>query len=208
MRIESGADLELSTVEFQGDAVWRIEAEPGGRRPRLRFRPPLFTVRTASAWTTLLNVRAGKLQLQGLDLLVQGSNPQSMSRIAAVGLVEGGELVLTDCTVTVSGSASNHAVVAVPPGRTPIDPLRPDASKQAVVRIRNGFLRSIGDGFSVASNHRLDVELDNVLVATDGSLLHAMGRTRTVRRAPSLMLRLDHVSAIVKEGLVHLESCA
>ncbi|MDR3622319.1 MAG: serine/threonine-protein kinase [Paludisphaera borealis] len=206
LRIAAGADLELSPVEFNGGAEWRIEAEAGGHRPRIRFRPPLFAARTASNWTTLLNVQGGKLHLQGLDVLVQDADPEAMSRIAAVGLVAGASLTLTDCTVTLSGPASSLAVVAVLPSRTSNDALPTDSNKPAVVRIHDSFLRSIGDGFTVASDRRLDCELRNVLVATDGSLLHALGCTQATRQTPSLTLKLDRVSAMAKGGLVHLES--
>jgi serine/threonine-protein kinase len=208
LRIAPGADLELSTIELNGGAAaeWRIEAEPGGRRPRLRFRPPLFASQTASAWTTLLDVRSGALSLKGVDLLIQDADPQALSRLAAVGLAAGAELTLTDCTVTLSSAKSNHAVVAVLPGRTPNVASSADSYKPAIVRVHDAFLRSTGDGFTVAADCGLDCALHNVLVAADGSLLHALGRTRPARQDPSLVLKLDRVTAMTKGGLVHLES--
>jgi eukaryotic-like serine/threonine-protein kinase len=207
LRIAAGADLELSAVEFNGAAEWRIEAEPGDHRPRLRFRPPLFSMRGPSAWTPFLNVQGGKLQLHGLDVLVQNSNPQAMSRLAVVGLTAGASLAMIDCTATLSGSASRHAVVAVLPAPSENDAVsQTDSTRPAVVRIQDGFLRSVGDGFTVASDRRLDCELHNVLIGTDGSLIRAMGCTQAVRQTPSITLKLDRVSALAKGGLVHLES--
>jgi serine/threonine-protein kinase len=206
LRIAAGADIELSTVEFQGPGEWRIEAEPGGRRPRLRFHPPLFAARTASSWTTLLHVRGGKLHVQGLDVLVRNTDPEAMSRIAAVGLAEGAGLSLSDCTVTLAGPASSLAVVSVLPSRAPTEGAPAEADGPAVVRIQDSFLRSDGDGFATAPGRRLDCELRNVLAAVEGSLLHAMGQAQAAGPSPSLGLKLDRVSALAKGGLVHLES--
>ena len=62
----------------------------------------------------------------------------------------------------------------------------------------------------VAGGSRLTLTLEDVMVATEGSLLHALGTTRgadaEASRKVSLDVRIDRVCARVKGGLVHLQT--
>jgi len=201
VHVAAGADLELTTLELPAGS-WTIAAEPGERRPRLRFRPSPFGSPSSSSWTCLFQVQGGELKLEGLDVSVQDPDPQSMGKMAAVGLATGASLELVDCSVSLIGQAPTHAAVVVLPARgaAPAGPAR--------VRIRDGFVRTVGDAIVVSSNQRLDARLENVVVAADGGLLHAQGGTAPDRDDPSLTLRLDRVLSRAKGGLVHLESSA
>ncbi|HZW33842.1 MAG TPA: protein kinase, partial [Isosphaeraceae bacterium] len=59
--IAAGADLELPTVLLDGMGRVQLRAEPGPRRPRLRFRAPLVPPGSPADWTVLFQVRAGTL---------------------------------------------------------------------------------------------------------------------------------------------------
>ncbi len=76
--------------------------------------------------------------------------------------------------------------------------------------MRDGFLRSGGDAVTVAGGCRLSLDLRNMMVATEGSLLHAPGTARSPGAAASskaaLDVRLDRVAARLKGGLVHLQT--
>ncbi|MDG3005234.1 serine/threonine-protein kinase [Paludisphaera mucosa] len=205
IHVAAGVDLELATLDFPAGS-WTIAAEPGERRPRLRFHPSPFGS-SSSTWTSLFNVQGGELKLRGLDVMIQDFDHQSMGRLAAVGLSAGSGLELVDCTISLVGQAPSHAVVAVLPVKPTAAPATGTAPpRPAVVRIRDGFLRTAGDAVAVASNQRLDCRLDNVIVAADGSLLRTQGGTAPVRDEPTLTLRLEHVLARAKGGLVHMES--
>jgi serine/threonine-protein kinase len=70
-------------------------------------------------------------------------------------------------------------------------------------------LRSGRDGIAVASSRRLELELANVLFCTEGTLLHAAGGPRqkpTDPPGPAVRARIEHVTARMKGGLVHLDS--
>ena len=45
--------------------------------------------------------------------------------------------------------------------------------KTAFINTRDSYIRTAGDGISVASGRLLDLQLRNTLIAADGSLLHA-----------------------------------
>ena len=203
--IARDADLELSIIDLPGPANWSIEAEPGGRRPRLRFRPSVFSPRSSSAWASLFHAPGGKLRLQGLDILIDDLDPMSMSRLAAVGLAPGAELELVDCTITMASGMSRNTIVAILPPKEEDGVWRSGPGPTTVVRVRDSFLRSAGDAFLATADRRFNCDLRNSLVVTDGSLLHALGGAEPIRDTP-LQLKLDRVLARVKGGLVHLES--
>jgi hypothetical protein len=209
LRIAAGADLELPTVVIAGMGPYQLLAEPGVLRPRIRFRPPQLPPASPTDWTVLLNLRSGSLRLQGLDILVPDQEMLRADRVAAAGLLPGTELTFADCTLTVAGRRSSSSVFVVQPLGEILDARSPEpqAPRGAIVQLRNSFLRSGGDGVAVASGRQLTLELANVLVGTEGSLVHAFGSLRrTSLDAPSIRVRLDQVTARVKGGLIHLDS--
>jgi hypothetical protein len=206
IRLAHDADLELSTFEFRGQVSRRIEAEPGARRPRLRFRPFPQASTGATGWSALFHIRSGSLTLDGIDLVILKGDASATGRQALVGVWPGAELKISGCTLTVAGVPSFSAALAIPspPGRSSLG--SEDDPPPAQIEIRNSFLRSSGDGVLVGSDRRLHLELWNTLVATDSSLLHALGRTRAPADEVCLRMGVHRVLARCKGGVVHLES--
>jgi len=208
LTIASNADIELPLCELAGSGSWQIIAESGPRRPRIRFRPSLFTERSTS-WSVILNLHSGSLHIQGLDLLMPGQDPVSprSGHQAAIGVAAGSELQVTNCTITIAGQSPIAAAVVVQPGAADnAMAARDPAVHHAKIEIRNSFLRSAGDAISVASGRTLALELHNSLVATDGSLLHALGSSQVEHGEPDLNVTIDHTLAHCRDGLVYLES--
>jgi serine/threonine-protein kinase len=209
LTIAGNADLELPLSVLAGSGSWQIVAESGPRRPRLRFRPSLFTDRSTS-WSVLLNLHSGSLHLQGLDLLIPSQDPEALrsgGHQAAIGVAPGSELELANCTITIAGHSPSAAVVVVQPGAAdnasaPKEP----TIHNAVIKIRDSFIRSAGDAIIVASGRTLALEFHNSLVATDGSLLHAVGSSRVDHGEAELNVTIDHTLARCRDGLVVLES--
>ncbi len=216
IRIAAGVELELPTVAIDGPASGRLQivGESGGIRPRLRFRPTPIPGASPTDWVALMNLRSGSLRLQGLDLVIPEPETRPADRLAAIAVHPGTELILDDCTVTVtirgSGAtafAVQTALGGVAPGRKPAaDP----GTAEATIRIRDGFIRSGGDAVMVAGGGRLGLTLEDVMVATEGSLVHALGGPRpsgkSAPRRPALNLKLERVCARVKGGLAHLQT--
>jgi serine/threonine-protein kinase len=214
LRIAAGADIELPTVPIGAGAGHRVQivAEPGPTRPRVRFRPASRPGASPAEWTALLDLRSGSLRLQGVDLVVAEPDRLPADRLAAIALVPGTELILVDCTVTLAVRRSTATAVVVHPpsvvagGRSKVA----DVGTDAVVEIRDSLIRSGGDAVTVAGGCRLELNLHDAMVATEGSLLHASGSVRDATRAPartpSLGLRMDRVSARVKGGIVYLQT--
>jgi hypothetical protein len=212
LKLAGGIDVELPATELIGTAQWQIEAEPAGQlpRPRIRFRPSAFATRSSTTWSTLFTTRSGSLRLQGIDILIQELHRDlpGTSLIAAFSLSGGSKLELSECTITVDSAASDSAAVVVLPGMTESKTGGRGSvteSSLASVNVRNGFIRSAGDLVKVAPGRYLGLQLQNVLIGTDGSLLHAMGSSSINRAATALKLQIEHTLARSKAGLVYLE---
>jgi eukaryotic-like serine/threonine-protein kinase len=209
IRIAAGAVLELPATVIDGSGRIELLAEPGAKRPLLRFRPAQANQRSPADWTVMLDLRAGSLHLQGIDVVVPDLEILRTDRLAAAGLLPGAELSLTDCTLTLALNRPGAALFVVQPevaaagsaaqGRT--------SGQSAVIRLRDCFLRSGAVGIAIPSGRRIDLELSNVLAGTEGTLVHAFGGTRPGRAdSPAVKLHLNQVTARIKGGLVHLDS--
>ena len=208
LQIAAGAEIELPTILIEGTGRYRILAEPGTRRPRLRFRPSPSAQRSPVDWTVMLNLRSGSLHLEGIDLVVPDAEalrrPRGGDRRPARNRARAGRL---------------HAHPRrQPPRRSPFCGSTRGCRGQSARRgqrgrarrgdpRRDGFLRSGGEGFAVAAGRRLELELANVLVSTEASLLHAFGGIRPgSAETPAVKVRMEQVTARVKGGLIHLDS--
>jgi eukaryotic-like serine/threonine-protein kinase len=209
IRIATGAVLELPATVIDLTGRLQLLAEPGAKRPLLRFRPAQSVQRSPADWTVMVDLRAGLLHLEGIDLVVPDLENLRTDRLAAVGLLPGAELTMTDCTVTLAVNRPGAALVVVQPEvATASTPASGGTSGQsAVIRLRDCFIRSGGEGVAVAAGRRIDIEFSNVLAATEGSLLHAFGGARPGRaESPAVKFHLNQVTARIKGGLVHLDS--
>jgi serine/threonine protein kinase len=212
LRIAAGADLDLGSIVIDGTGPYQITAESGSaaRRPRLRLRASTDTRKSPADWTALLDLRSGSLHVQGIDLVVPDQDIPRADRLAVAGVLPGTELTMTDCTLTLAANRPGAALLVVQPLLAARNSPAADAGgavSSAVVRLRDCFLRSGGEGITVAAGRKVDVHLTNVLVSTEGSLLRAFGGGRSGRAdSPALKVRLDQVSALVRGGLVHLDN--
>ena len=112
LRIAPGADLDLSSVVIDGTGLYQIAAEPGSatRRPRLRFRASADARKAPADWTVMLNLRAGSLHVQGIDLVVTDQDAARADRLAVAGVLPGTELTMTDCTLTLAANRPGAAL--------------------------------------------------------------------------------------------------
>jgi serine/threonine-protein kinase len=206
LRVAADADWELPSTELLGAGRWTVRAEPGATRPRLRFRPGPDPLRTPSAWSCWIELRSGSLQLEGLDIVLPRADAPRQGRWAAFGVGAGADLSLVDCTVTVEGERATSAVVAVRAGEPGDDPARGTATA-ATVRFSRSLLRGGGDLVEVAPGRRLDLDLNDAVVSTRGSLVHAHGAPRAASPEPvRLKVVVRQVTARTAGGLVQLES--
>lgn len=218
IRIASGVDLDLASVAIEtiGSAPLQIAGEPGRPRPRLRLRPSPMTGESPTEWTGLFNLRAGTLKLRGLDIVVTEPETSTADRQAAVALAPGTTLSIADCTITVPMRRPLATAVIVRPAtppeadRTSQEPVVPAA--RAVIELRNTLIRSGGDAVTILGGTRVALDLNNVMAAAEGSLLHALGSARPIAAtsgetpAPAVTVRIERVVARTRGGLVYLQT--
>ncbi|WP_406693378.1 serine/threonine-protein kinase [Singulisphaera sp. Ch08] len=206
LRLAADADWELPTATIRGNVRWVLRAEPGATRPRIRFRPSPADPKTPTARSVWLELRSGSLQLEGIDIVLSEEDAPRVGRWAVFGVWGGADLSLSHCTVTVEGDEVDSAIVVVPTGEDEVEEgsVAPEPSA-AVIRTTDSLLRSGGDMVDVAAGHRLELELDDVIVSTGGSLVHAHGLPRGMTSEP-IRISLTQVTARTSGGLVQLES--
>ena len=209
LRIAAGADIELPSILIEGTGRYQFTAGPGLPRPRLRFRPPEVPPASPTAWSTMFNLRSGSLRLEGIDLIVLDSENLRADRVAVAASLPDTGLTMIDCTLTVAVRRPMTSIFVVQPSAESAKPRpsEPSPRRAAVIALQDSFLRSGGDAVSIAAGRELSLELTNVLVGTEGSLVHALGSPRRQPLDPATIeVRMAQVTARVKGGLVHLES--
>ena len=216
LRIAADADWVLTGLQVRTSGRWTLRAEPGSTRPKFRFRPLPADPKAPTARSLALELRAGALHCEGIDLIMAKDDAPAQGRWGGFGVSEGTELSLSDCTVTIEGDElPSAALVAQAPTPAPVQGPSQDADSEkdgpgaelpaARVLLSNCLLRTGGDLVEVAAGGRLTLELVNVIVATGGSLVHANGLPRGQAVAP-VKLSLRQVTARMVGGLIQLES--
>jgi serine/threonine-protein kinase len=214
LRIAADADWVLSGVQVRSGGRWTVRAEPGPTRPRIRLHPTPAEPRAPTAWSFGIDLRAGTLHGEGIDLILARQDAPAEGRSSALGVTAGTELSLTDCTVTIEGNSNgngNGVASAALFAQAP----EADSGKEALaaraertparVELTNCLLRSGGDLVEVAAGGHLLLEIGDAVVATGGSLIHANGLPRGEAVAP-VKLTLRQVTARMAGGLIQLES--
>jgi serine/threonine protein kinase len=206
LRIASDANLEMSSCELRGMGSWIIQGEPGKTRPRITFRPRAGDAKIADAWTVWMNILSGSLKFERVDLVLPKADAPQTGGWGAFAVASGTDLSVSDCTVTIEGSAVRSAVIVVPAGREANGFGEPELETlAATVRLKDSLFRAGGDLVDVTGDRRLDLEVENVLVATAGSLLHGHGRVRGVAAEP-IKFTLRRLTSRTEGGLVRLDS--
>ena len=197
--IAADADWVLPACRVRGMSSWVILADRGAGRPRLRFRPDPLATPTTDAWAAWMSVQASGLRIVGVDLVLPDSDALAppLKKRAAFAISPGTiDLSLEDCTVTIEGDSTPSAVVAVLAG---------EVGGEGRLRFENCLLRAGGDLVDVAAGRKLELEVDNAVISTAGSMVHAHGLPEG-RTAEGIKVALRQVTARMAGGLALLQS--
>ena len=206
LRVAADADWDLPPIQIRAAGSWRVQAEAGPTRPKLRFDSSHAEPSTTSGWLAMLDLRAGSLQLEGFDVVLPRSTATRKGRLAAFLVRPTTDLSLSGCTVTIEGEQPGVS------GRRRVERRRRAGAEgvngsPTTFRVSDSLLRSGGDLVDVSGGQRVIVELNNTLVSTAGTLLHAHGLPRG-DDAETIGLTLRQVTGRTAAGLVRLESTA
>ncbi len=206
IRVAADADWELAGSTIRGTGSWRIQAEAGKTRPRLRYSPSPADRDPTTGWSSLFGLRSGSLQLEGFDVILPRTNAPRPGRWAAFSLWPGTYLNLVNCTVTIEGDQATSAVVTVTRGdREEDDGIKVPDPLAATVQVSDSLFRVGGDLVDVAAGERLVLEINDALIAAAGSAVHAHGLPKG-QTAERLSLTFRKVTARMGRGLIFLQS--
>jgi serine/threonine-protein kinase len=155
----------------------------------------------------MLELRSGSLHLEGFDILLPRQSAPSPGGWAAFSVAAATDLSLTNCTVTIEGEAPRSAVVVLGAARKESPSARgvDFEPTSATVRVTDSLLRGGGDIFDVSGGRRVVMEVNNAVISSGGSLIHAHGSPRG--QAPErVSVTIRQVTARNEGGLLHIDS--
>ena len=109
-------------------------AEPGAKRPLLRLRTPQAAQRSPADWIVMLDLRAGSLHLQGIDIVVPDAENLRRIALRPSACFPAPSSRMTDCTVTLAVTRPGAALFVVQPELT----TRASAGLGRIVRTERG----------------------------------------------------------------------
>jgi len=205
-RVSADARWDLSATVIRATGAVRVQAEPGTTRPRLRFVPAPVDPKAAAGRVSMIELKSGSLQLEGLDVVLPRENAPRQGRWAAFAVGPATDLNFIGCTVTVEGDDVLSAVIAADEvEREAEGAANAPESGAATVRATDCLFRSGGDMLDVVAERRLVLELDNAVVATGGSMVHVHGIPRGQTPEPC-RITLRQVTDRSAGGFLHMES--
>lgn len=209
LRIAADADFELPTIEIGGRARYRIVADSGSTRPKIRFQPARSAPDTPALRAPLFLIEpGGSLVVEGIDVILEEKRAPENGRWSAFAIREGTDLHLTACSVTVEGEHLRSSLIAVRAGEDEVDfgvGIENGEALSAGVRVDDCLLRGGGDFIDVAPGRRLDVAISDALVALGGAFVHAHATAKETASGP-INLALRQVTLIGSGGLTAIDA--
>lgn len=209
LRIAADADFELPTVEIGGRARYRIVADAGSTRPKIRFQPARSAPDAPALRAPLFLIEpGGSLVVEGIDVILEEKHAPENGRWSAFAIREGTDLHLMACSVTVEGDHPRSSLVAVRAGEDELDfggVIENGEALSAGVRVDDCLLRGGGDFIDVAPGRRLDVAISDALVVLGGTFVHAHATSKETASGP-INLALRQVTLIGTGGLATLDA--
>ncbi|HTU20336.1 MAG TPA: serine/threonine-protein kinase [Gemmataceae bacterium] len=201
IRLQVNGEIQLNPRLLSGEksADLTIRADPG-------FHPILiFRAEEQGDVAALVEVRNGKLQLEGLEVRFQ---PPRDSECALVSFLGDGECVFKKCLFTLERSDRKTALAVLPEKR-----LKKTLPSTAVPRlvVDGCFIRGHGDLLRMRSGHSAEVMIANSLLALSGSLLNIDNDKKDRKEeepaaTESLLLHLHRVTTYLGEHLIRLRA--
>ena len=214
--IEDGSQVVLSYNGMRTEPPLRITQKNirirGGEgfRPGIEFRPVDQTGEGVPP--RMITVTGGKVELANVDLRLVV--PRELDeRLVLFSLQDPDRLDISGTVITIINPDRRAAVVfeiTTAPGQmrnmkkmrdneSPVEPLE--------LVLQRSFVRGAADLVLVRNTEPAELSLNNCVVALSGSLLHVQGDTsKPAPERDRLELELNHVSCLLGENLVHIDS--
>jgi serine/threonine protein kinase len=207
-------ELHLAVLDSQpGDEILikhdgLLEVEPVRReRPiqNVTIKPfqgckPILSIKTNDAHAAMFRLSEGHLQFEGLQFRLEAYKPFKSQ--AVVAIVGDGQCTFSDCVITLE--ESEPAWAAVVSLDDPNDLMKVGFGQTPKVFVRNSFIRGEGDLVRVLASRRLDLQVDNSLLALGGTVLVVEGNSKEPPLNPATKISLSRVTAYLLGHLLDL----
>jgi serine/threonine protein kinase len=212
--VEDARPVDVILIRHNGalpvDSV-RLEA-PGmdiAIRPYKGYKPVLKLGNTTDSDAALFRLFDGHLKLEGLEIHLAPTTMQFKAQTVAA-IMGDGQLTMKDCVVTLEESRETPlymVTLADPTGSGVIrmDP-QPAGQQQPGVHLENCFIRGAGDLMYVRASRPFNLQVDNCLVALDGSFLIVDGAGKDPGMRSRSEIVLKQVTAYLTNHLVWLRA--
>ena len=212
--VEDARPVDVILIKHNGplpvDSV-RLEA-PGmdiAIRPYKGYKPVLKLGNTTDSDAALFRLFDGHLKLEGLEIHLAPTTMQFKAQTVAA-IMGDGQLTMKDCVVTLEESRETPlymVTLADPTGSGVIrmDP-QPAGQQQPSVHLENCFIRGAGDLMYVRASRPFNLQVDNCLVALDGSFLIVDGAGKDPGMRSRSEIVLKQMTAYLTNHLVWLRA--
>jgi serine/threonine-protein kinase len=193
-----------------------ITVRAGKKETGQRYRPLIefaLSDEPAEAETRMIRLLDGSLDLVNVDVLVQ-VNAEIDTDLWALFSLQGTETVrLAGTTVTFRNAERRNASIFELVAGTGPSPSRLNQIKNAPsgiqrefeIEVDQSFLRGGCDLFVVKHTRPGRIEIDQSVVAIDGTLLNLLGDLDMPPDSADLELELEHVTCLTGNGLVRID---
>ena len=177
-------------------------------KPGLGCRP-ILTLDTTDREASLFRLHGGKLQLEGLEIVIRPRGDAVLSQ-SVLTLVDDGQVTFKDCVVTLdqAGFKAPLAVATLPDPRSAMkmEPMVPRIEAQkAHLTFVNCFVRGTGDFIWNQTGRLFDLDVSRSLIAVSGSLCNVELGVNTVGSDQRSVLKLERTTTFLGGNLLRVQ---
>ena len=213
--VSDGSAIELRYNGRRSEKPFRLSKKnltiraAKGFRPIVEFNP---SNTTSDAHLRLISVSSGPVLINNVAFEIVVPQFLTIDRISLFSVERSEELKLHGVGLTLSNPGQRPAALfdlSIEPGQMLAD-MKMNTTGMArdplEIELSECFVRGHGDLFLVRHTKPARLTLRDTVVALDGTLLRVEGHSEKPAEQTLIELRLDHVTAVLGQNLVRLDS--
>lgn len=197
--IQKNGVLDVDAVRIdRPDLQLTIKAFP-------QYHPILAFGASSESDAAMFRLVDGELTLEGLEFTIRPTRADHRTQ-SLVAIAGSGRCTLRDCVLTLEEIEGVELSAVTLSDADSVARSSTERRAPPRVRFENSFIRGKGDLLSARFGRRFELDLDNTLVALDGSLAVAFGGGRELPAGNAAQLRLKRTTALLTEHLLELRA--
>ncbi|VTR96708.1 serine threonine protein kinase : Putative serine/threonine protein kinase OS=Gemmata sp. Wa1-1 PE=3 SV=1: Pkinase [Tuwongella immobilis] len=162
-----------------------------------------FARTTKSKSKAMFQLAESKLTLENLQISLRADSTRPETTTALVSINGSGDCTLRNCIITLESQDDARPTILSLIDTTPNSTL--DTRVDPRIHMENSWVRGRGDFLTVRPSRPFELELDQSLVALDGSLLRVDPASK-MPPAKFAQVKLNRVTTFLTEHLAHLQA--